>query len=81
MSEGLTQLASLLRERGLSTAESGSGPLAVTNPVSSSLREVVSYDADRYVTGWGYEVGQQGEEPAVADRLAFLLGVPSGAAR
>lgn len=78
-SEGLTQLATVLEARGLSTAPPGSGSeLAVSNPISSSLREVVSCQADLYLTDWGYEIGQRGEETAAANRLAFLLGVPSG---
>ncbi len=73
----LTQLASLLRERGLATALEGDDCcLVVTTPISCAPQEVITCDADRYLTGCGYEIGRIGEEHATADRLAFLLGVP-----
>lgn len=53
--------------------------LNVSNPVSSALVERVHAIAGAYVTGWGYEVGQIGDEKATANRVAFLLGVPSTA--
>ncbi|URN07638.1 hypothetical protein LUW74_32635 [Actinomadura madurae] len=76
----LTQLASLLQERGLATAIHGRDrSLAVTTPISHALQEVIICDAGRYVTSWGYEVGQVGEEHPTADRLAFLPGSRAGA--
>ncbi|QXJ24055.1 hypothetical protein AGRA3207_005306 [Actinomadura graeca] len=81
MSEELTQLARLFREHGLAAGECPGPSQAVTNPVSSSLREVVSCPTDRYLTNWGYEVGERGQVRAMADRLALLLGGPGGEAR
>jgi hypothetical protein len=77
-SSGLNQLATLLQGRGLAAMDEGSTRLAVTNPVSSRLREVIRCDSDCYVTAWGYALGQVGQERSAADRLAFLLGVPHG---
>jgi hypothetical protein len=49
---GLTQLATLLQRRGLSTTDQGFVGLMVSNPVSSRPHEVVQCDSDRYATGW-----------------------------
>jgi hypothetical protein len=77
---GLAQLATLLRARGL-VAEDGIGSaLRVTNPISATRVEVVRVAAlDCYRTGVDYEIGQVGQEPDAAERLAFLLGVPVNA--
>jgi hypothetical protein len=81
MSEGLNQLASLLRKRGLSARfVAATAGVTVVNPISAALEDSV-FEADgHYVTGWRYELGELGNEDSVADRLAFLLGVPSGLA-
>lgn len=76
---GLDQLATFLRDRGLRTCQVAEG-LTVANPVASGLSEVVRCDAGRYLTGWGYELGQDGDEQSSARRLAYLLGVPSESA-
>ncbi|NKZ03303.1 hypothetical protein [Actinomadura latina] len=79
----LTQLASLLRERGLATAlQAPDGPLRVSTPLSRAQQEVITCStAGCYVTGWGYEIGRPEDEHATADRLAFLMSVPIGGPR
>ncbi|MFG1858492.1 hypothetical protein ACGFJT_42140 [Actinomadura geliboluensis] len=53
----------------------------MTTPISRALREVITCEAGRYLTGCGYEIGLLGDEHETADRLAFLLGVPAGGSR
>lgn len=77
---GFDQLATLLKARGLSTAQAIDG-LEVINPVAPRLVEVVTCVAGSYRTDWGYEVGEVGSEPSTVDRLAFLLGVPNSGER
>jgi hypothetical protein len=72
---GLTQLATLLRRYGLRADHDGID-LAVANPLSRTLVETVRCTSGLYVTAWGYEVGESGDEESVANRLAYLLGVP-----
>lgn len=76
--KGRTQLATLLREHGLSTAtQKVAFSMEMATPVSRLLREVVECETGRYLTDREFEVGQLDEEPA-AERSAFLVGVPSG---
>jgi len=76
---GLELLAILLRGHGLSaTSDESPSELRVSNPIASTLFELVGADdAGCYITAWGYAFGQVGQEGSAADRLAFLLGVPS----
>ncbi|MFD0857200.1 hypothetical protein ACFQ07_33665 [Actinomadura adrarensis] len=77
----LEHLAILLRGYGLLTEPCGTG-LAVSNPITSALSETVYCDEfGSFITAWGYAFGQRGQEAAAADRLAFLLGVPSCSTR
>ncbi|MGW3627527.1 hypothetical protein [Streptomyces sp. NPDC000880] len=46
------------------------------NPLNAVLAEAIGTCDGRYVTGWGYELGETGDEAGTAQRLAFLLGVP-----
>jgi hypothetical protein len=73
---GLSQFAAQLQARGLHVTWEGEGHLSVANPVSTALVQSVLCEDNRYLTGWGYEIGLQGEEGSAAERLAFLLGVP-----
>ncbi|MFF3991634.1 hypothetical protein ACFY0B_44775 [Streptomyces sp. NPDC001797] len=50
--------------------------MTVANPLHSGLGEIVTAQGGRYLTGYGYEIGEHGDEPATADRVAFLLGLP-----
>jgi hypothetical protein len=77
---GLEQLATCVEAHGL-TADLTDTGLTVSNPVSSALTETVRRTGDAYRTGWGYELGRTGDENGTADRLAYLLGVPSGQGR
>ncbi|MFD1540675.1 hypothetical protein [Nonomuraea guangzhouensis] len=73
-------LAELLRARGLSVTERGDGSVAATNPLHPLVGEAVGTINGSYLTNYGYELGEQGDERATADRVAFLLGVPRGSA-
>ncbi|MEV6836752.1 hypothetical protein AB0N17_19970 [Streptomyces sp. NPDC051133] len=54
----------------------------MTNPLHPGLGEIVTAHGGRYLTDYGYEIGEQGDETATAERVAFLLGLPrSSAAR
>ncbi|MGW0772013.1 hypothetical protein [Streptomyces sp. NPDC002676] len=48
----------------------------MTNPLHPGLGETVTAQGGRYLTDYGYEIGEHGDEPATADRVAFLLGLP-----
>jgi hypothetical protein len=74
---GLDQLATFLRDRGLRANTNADADLSVANPVSSKLTEVVNCASGRYLTRWGYEVGQVGDEWSAAHRIAYLLGAPN----
>ncbi|MGW0015762.1 hypothetical protein ACWDVX_39205 [Streptomyces tendae] len=69
-------LADQLTARGLSVTKADDGTLNVTNPLHSRVGEHVTDGGDCYLTDYGYEIGQHGDEPATADRVAFLLGLP-----
>ncbi|MEV6806583.1 hypothetical protein [Streptomyces sp. NPDC051132] len=49
----------------------------MANPLHPGLGETVTAHGDRYFTDYGYEIGEHGDEPRTADRLAFLLGLPT----
>ncbi|MEV0617541.1 hypothetical protein AB0I81_29765 [Nonomuraea sp. NPDC050404] len=69
-------LHDLLRARGLSVAQ-GDGTTVVGNPLHPLFSSVLTTVNGRYLTGYGYELGEQGDEVATADRFAFLLGAPA----
>ncbi|MFI2415118.1 hypothetical protein [Streptomyces sp. NPDC018947] len=69
-------LAEQLTARGLSVTKQDEGTLSVKNPLHFRLGETVTTGGDSYLTDYGYEIGQYGDEPATAGRIAFLLGVP-----
>ncbi|WP_411091375.1 hypothetical protein [Streptomyces sp. 049-1] len=70
-------LADHLTARGLSVTKADDGTLNVTNPLHGLVGETVAPGGDCYLTGYGYEIGQHGDEPATADRVAYLLGLPA----
>ncbi|MFI0446856.1 hypothetical protein [Actinomadura sp. 6N118] len=73
---GLDQLATCLRDKGLRvTVRSYSASADVTNPLTPKVYEEARCFEGRYWTAWGYDVGEIGDEPSAAGRLAFLLGV------
>ncbi|MFF4121804.1 hypothetical protein ACFY0P_51745 [Streptomyces sp. NPDC001714] len=69
-------LAEQLAARGLSVTKRDLRAVTVANPLHSGLGEIVTAQGGRYLTGYGYEIGEHGDEPATADRVAFLLGLP-----
>ncbi|WP_018569274.1 hypothetical protein [Streptomyces sp. PsTaAH-124] len=70
-------LADQLAARGLSVTPQGQHAVSVTNPLHPLVGETFTNRSGRYLTGYGYEIGVHEDEPATADRLAFLLGLPS----
>ncbi|MFD5838240.1 hypothetical protein ACFWHV_32525 [Streptomyces collinus] len=48
----------------------------MTNPLHPGLGEIVTAQGGRYLTDYGYEIGEHGDERATADRVAYLLGLP-----
>ncbi|MFG1949278.1 hypothetical protein [Nonomuraea sp. NPDC048826] len=71
-------LHEILRTRGLSVTVRENGTVAVGNPLHPRIGAVVTTVDHRYLTDYGYELGEQGDELATADRLAFLLSAPAG---
>lgn len=69
-----------LRARGFSVIDTDDQGLSITNPFNPALVEAVNTRDGLYVTGWGYELGESGNEAGTAQRLAFLLS-PSRATR
>jgi hypothetical protein len=69
-------LAEQLAARGLSVTNRDLHAVTVANPLHPGLGEIVTAQGDRYLTDYGYEIGEHGDEPATADRVAFLLGLP-----
>ncbi|MFI6285869.1 hypothetical protein ACIBCM_14110 [Streptomyces sp. NPDC051018] len=68
-------LAAQLAARGLYVTEHD-GALNVTNPLHPLIAETVTAHGDSYLTEYGYEIGEHGDELATAGRVAFLLGLP-----
>ncbi|MDQ1024789.1 hypothetical protein QF035_002371 [Streptomyces umbrinus] len=68
-------LAEQLRAWGLSVINVDDQTVSVTNQLNLALVEGVGALDGRYVTGWGYELGEAGDEPGAAQRLAYLLGL------
>lgn len=69
-------LAEQLTTRGLSVTRQDDSTLSLTNPLHVRVGETVTTGGDCYLTDYGYEIGQHGDESATAGRVAFLLGLP-----
>ncbi|WP_217167093.1 hypothetical protein [Streptomyces sp. AC512_CC834] len=69
-------LVEQLTAHGPSVAKQDDGTLSVTNPQYARVGENVTVGGSCYLTNYGYEIGQHGDEPATTDRVAFLLGLP-----
>ncbi|WP_033328685.1 hypothetical protein [Streptomyces yerevanensis] len=69
-------LAEQFRSRGLTVINADDQTVSVMNPLNPSLTEAVGVCDGHYVTCWGYELGQTGDERGTAQRLAFLLALP-----
>ncbi|MEV0352346.1 hypothetical protein AB0H88_41880 [Nonomuraea sp. NPDC050680] len=65
-------LTELLKARGLLVTNRDDGSLNVRNPLHPHVREAVGAVNGSYLTDDGYELSEQGDEPATADRVAFL---------
>jgi hypothetical protein len=77
----LQKLADGLQKRGLTVAPCDpENRLQVTNPVSSLMAEEIVLERGRYITGFGYEIGERGQEKTCIDRLAYMLGATRKAA-
>ncbi|MGW5687773.1 hypothetical protein [Nonomuraea sp. NPDC003754] len=70
-----------LEARGQSVTNRDDGSLTIRNPLHPHVREAVGAINGRYLTDYGYELGEHGDEPATADRAAFLPGLPGAASR
>ncbi|MFJ8933559.1 hypothetical protein ACIRLA_44055 [Streptomyces sp. NPDC102364] len=69
-------LAEQLTAHGLSVTNTDETTVSVSNPLNDGVVEAVGHRDGRYVTAWGYELGETGDEEGTAQRLAFLLGLP-----
>ncbi|WP_275559256.1 hypothetical protein [Streptomyces sp. 5-6(2022)] len=76
---GYRDPADRLKAYGLAIVAKGA-QLCVANPLSANLVEKVASQGGRYVTAWGCEIGERGDESGTALRLAFLLGASPGGA-
>lgn len=74
-------LAEQLKVRGLCVIRRDRTVVSIMNPLNPDLVEAVDVRNGRYVTNWGYELGEAGDEVGTALRLAFLLGIPTVPAR
>lgn len=74
----LQKLAGHLQKHGLQVAMNNTElRLHVSNPLHGMLNEEIVAVGDRYVTGFGYEIGEHRHEGSCADRIAHLLAVQS----
>ncbi|MEU3124165.1 hypothetical protein ABZ696_28345 [Streptomyces albidoflavus] len=69
-------LAEQLTAHGLSVTNTDETTVSVSNPLNRGVIEAVDHRDGRYVTAWGYELGETGDEEGTAERLAYLLGLP-----
>ncbi|MGW5097090.1 hypothetical protein ACWEQ1_19255 [Streptomyces nodosus] len=69
-------LAEQLTVHGLSVRNTYETTISVSNPLNRGVIEAVDHRDGRYVTAWGYELGETGDEEGTAERLAYLLGLP-----
>jgi hypothetical protein len=72
----LAILAEILRARGLFVTNGDNGSVIVRNPLYPRIGEAVGAINGSYLTDYGYELGERGDELATADRLGYLLGIP-----
>ncbi|MFF2807675.1 DUF6415 family natural product biosynthesis protein [Streptomyces sp. NPDC058000] len=71
-------LAEHLRANGVAVAWTDAAALSALHPLNLAAREDVTADDGRYVTAYGYEVGQYGDERETAHRVAYLVGTVPG---
>ena len=77
MDTDLQKLAGHLRDRGLTVDLTDSETaLQAANPLNALLAEQIATTDDRYVTSFGYEIGERGHEASCAERIAHMLAVP-----
>ncbi|WP_328313054.1 hypothetical protein OG432_24245 [Streptomyces sp. NBC_00442] len=77
MDTDLQKLAGHLQDRGLTVDLTDSETtLQAANPLHEMLTENIATEGDRYVTSFGYEIGERGHEAGCAERIAHLLLVP-----
>lgn len=77
MDTDLQKLAGHLKDRGLRVDLTDSETtLQAANPLNALLTEQIATTGDRYVTGFGYEIGERGHEASCAERIAHMLAVP-----
>ncbi|MGW2083442.1 hypothetical protein ACWCOW_42565 [Streptomyces sp. NPDC001939] len=69
-------LAEQLTAHGLSVTNMDETIVSVSNSLNLGVVEAVDHRDGRYVTDWGYELGETGDEEGTAQRLAYLLGLP-----
>jgi hypothetical protein len=73
----LHELADNLRLRGLTVVmDPDAGTVTATNPMHRLIATTIRCTGDAYLTEYDYEVGQRGDEPASAGRIAHLLAMP-----
>lgn len=74
--DDLHQLGKHLEERGLHVAACEPElRLHVSNPLNARLAEEIRLAGGRYVTSFDYEIGDQGDERACAERIGNILAV------
>ncbi|WP_052230114.1 DUF6415 family natural product biosynthesis protein [Streptomyces sp. CT34] len=71
-------LAGHLEANGVAVVWTDAAAVSVSHPLNSTVHEDVTADSGRYVTVYGYEVGQYGDEQETAHRVAYLVGADSG---
>lgn len=69
-------LADQLKARGVTVAYRNDA-VTMTNPLHPRLREIVTVSGRGYLTDYGSEIGEQGDECTTADRLVHRLGPPA----
>ncbi|MER5464599.1 hypothetical protein ABT010_28700 [Streptomyces sp. NPDC002668] len=72
----LRELADNLRLRGMTVGLEAEHCVRATNPMHKLITTAIRLVGDRYVTEYDYEVGERGDEPASAGRIAHLLAMP-----
>ncbi|MFI1736564.1 DUF6415 family natural product biosynthesis protein [Streptomyces sioyaensis] len=71
-------LAEHLRANGVAVVWTDATALSASHPLHSAACEDITAEADRYVTSYGYEVGQYGDEREAARRISHLVEARSG---
>ncbi|MYT30917.1 MULTISPECIES: DUF6415 family natural product biosynthesis protein [unclassified Streptomyces] len=70
-------LAEHLEANGVAVVWADSAAVSVSHPLNSAVHEDVTAVNGRYVTAYGYEVGQYGDEQETAHRVAYLVNAGS----